>query len=97
MIFPYVKRANTKYTNTKIHKYTITAYDKVPERPNMGYIFEKRIVQGYLLSLAQLYKYKNAKVQKCKRVAACIAARSAAPVATCLYLTGVVGTKDLIN
>ena len=42
-------------------------------------------------------KCKNAKVQKCKRVAACIAARSAAPVATCLYLTGVVGTKDLIN
>ena len=42
-------------------------------------------------------KCKNAKVQKCERVAACIAARSAAPVATCLYLTGVVGTKDLIN
>ena len=42
-------------------------------------------------------KCKNAKVQKCERVAACIAARSAAPVATCLYLTGVVGAKDLIN
>ena len=23
------------------------AFDKVPERPNMWYIFEKRIVQGY--------------------------------------------------
>ena len=42
-------------------------------------------------------KCKNAKVQKCKRVAACIAAKSAAAVATCSYLTGVVGTKDLIN
>ena len=31
----------------KIHKYTNTAYDEVPERPNMWYIFEKRIVQGY--------------------------------------------------
>ena len=36
-----------KNTNTQIHKYTNTAYDKVPERPNMWYIFEKRIVQGY--------------------------------------------------
>ena len=34
-------------TNTEIHKYTNTAYDEVPERPNMWYIFEKRIVQGY--------------------------------------------------
>jgi len=30
----------------KIHKYTNTAYDEVPERPNMWYIFEERIVQG---------------------------------------------------
>ena len=36
-----------KNTNTQIHKYTNTAYDKVPESPNMLYIFEKRIVQGY--------------------------------------------------
>ena len=37
MIFPCVKSANTKnkYTNTQTHKYTNTAYDKVPERPNM--------------------------------------------------------------
>ena len=31
----------------QIHKYTNTSYDEVPERPNMWYIFEKRIVQGY--------------------------------------------------
>jgi hypothetical protein len=31
----------------KIHKYTNTAYDEVLERPNMWYIFEKRIVQAY--------------------------------------------------
>ena len=36
-----------KYTNTQTHKYTNTAYDKVPERPNMWYIFENGIVQGY--------------------------------------------------
>merc|ERR1712110_263927 len=34
-------------TNTQIHKYTNTTYEEVPERPNMWYIFEKRIVQGY--------------------------------------------------
>ena len=31
----------------QIHKYTNTAYDEVPKRPNMWYIFEKEIVQGY--------------------------------------------------
>ena len=36
-----------KNTNTETHKYTNTAYDKVPERPNMLYIFEERIVPGY--------------------------------------------------
>ena len=35
-----------KYKNTNT-KYTNTAYDEVPEGPNMWYIFEKRIVQGY--------------------------------------------------
>ena len=36
-------------SNAQIHKYkyTNTAYHKVPERPNMWYIFEKGIVQGY--------------------------------------------------
>ena len=40
-------------TNTQIHKYANTAYDKVPDRPNMWYIFETRIVQGY----QKLYSY----------------------------------------
>ena len=35
----------------KIHKYTNTAYDKLPERPT-----KRRLIQGYLLSLAYLYK-----------------------------------------
>ena len=37
-------------SKAQIQKYkcTNTAYQKVPERPNMWYIFEKRIVQGYL-------------------------------------------------
>ena len=52
-----------KYTNTEIHKYTNTAYDEVPERPNMWYIFEKRNVQGYQkwyshVSNVQIHKYK---------------------------------------
>ena len=41
------KITQIQITNTQIHKYTNTAYDEVPERPNMWYIFEKRIVQGY--------------------------------------------------
>ena len=36
-----------KNTNTQIYKYTNTAYGKVPERPNVWHIFEKRIFQGY--------------------------------------------------
>ena len=35
------KNANTQM---QIHKYTNTAFDKVPERPNMWYFFEKRSV-----------------------------------------------------
>ena len=87
IIFPCVERT---ITQIQIHKYTNTAYDEVPERPNMQYIlkkkdcsrvskiifpcvkcanaklsarktqhvvyFEKAIVQGCLLSLAQLYR-----------------------------------------
>ena len=48
-----VKQANTK-NKYKIHKYkntytkyTNTAYDEVPKIPNMWYIFEKKVVQGY--------------------------------------------------
>ena len=37
----------TRKYKIHIHKYTNTAYDEVPERPNMWYIFEKRTVQGY--------------------------------------------------
>ena len=58
-------------TNTQIHKYTNTAYDEVPERPNMWYIFEKRIVQGYQKSYShvsnaqiQKYKYTNTQIHK---------------------------------
>ena len=38
-----------KYENPKRQKdkYTNTANDEVPERPNMRYIFEKRMVQGF--------------------------------------------------
>ena len=52
-----------KNTNTQIHKYTNTAYDEVPERPNMWYIFEKRIVQGYQKSYSHV---SNAQIQKYK-------------------------------
>ena len=65
----------------KIHKYTNTAYDKVPERPNMWYIFEKRIVQRYQklyanVSNAQIqkYKYTNTQIQqmtKCQKDPLC--------------------------
>ena len=70
LIFPSVSYTNTR---TQIHKYTNTAYNKVPERPNMWYIFEKRIVEGYQklhshLSNAQIQKntitkYTNAQIQ----------------------------------
>ena len=65
MTFPCVKHANTKI---QIYKYTNTAYYKVPERPNMWYIFEKRIVQGYQKwyshgSNAQIHKYKYTNTQ----------------------------------
>ena len=59
MILPCVKRANTQI---QIHKYTNTAYDEVPERPNMQYILKKRIVQGYV-SNAQIHKYKYTNTQ----------------------------------
>ena len=72
IIFPYVKRTSTKNTNTQIqiHKYTNTAYDEVPERPNIWYVFEKRIVQGYhklyphvLNTQMQKYKYTNIQIR----------------------------------
>ena len=47
------------------YKYTNTAYDKVPERPNMLYIFEERIVQGYQneIPMNQIGEYKNTNLQ----------------------------------
>ena len=60
-----------KNTNSQIQKYTNTAYEEVPERPNMWYIFEKRIVQGYQKSYShvsnaqiQKYKYTNTQIHK---------------------------------
>merc|ERR1711974_597485 len=62
-----------KYTNTNTqrHKDTYTAYDKVPERPSMCYIFEKRLVQGYQNlhsrvsnSQIQIHKYTNTAYDK---------------------------------
>ena len=57
-------------SNAQIHKYkyTNTAYDEVPERPNMWYIFEKMIVQGYQkyyshVSNVQIHKYKYTNTQ----------------------------------
>ena len=41
---PMCQKRKYKYPNTQTHKYTNTAYDKVPEKPTMWYIFEKRIV-----------------------------------------------------
>ena len=63
----------SKYTYIQVYKYTNTAYDEVPERPNMWYIFEKRIVQGYQTLYShvpnaqiQKYKYKNTQIHKYK-------------------------------
>ena len=54
-----------KYTNTQINKYTNTAHHEVPERSNMCYIFEKRIVQGY----QKLYPHvPNTQIQKYKYI-----------------------------
>ena len=71
MTFPFVKRANTKNTDTK---YTNTAYGEVAERPNMWYIFEKRIVQGFKKIIfpcvertntkIQIHKYTNTQIHK---------------------------------
>ena len=58
---PMCRTHKYKNTNSQIHKYINTAYDKVPERPNMCYIFEKRIDRGYY----ELYfRVSNAQTQK---------------------------------
>ena len=43
---PMCQKRKYKNTNTQTHKHTNTAYDKLPEKPTMWYISEKRIVQG---------------------------------------------------
>ena len=60
MIFPCAEHTNTKIQK---HKYTNTAYDEVPERPNMCHIFEKRIVQGYQKIIFPGVKHANIKIQ----------------------------------
>ena len=46
-------------TQMQKYKYANTSYDEVPERPNMWYIFEKRIIQGYqkYIPMSQTCKY----------------------------------------
>ena len=44
---PLCQICKYKNTNTQIRKYTNTVNDKVPQRPNMWYIFERRFLQGY--------------------------------------------------
>ena len=39
--------SQTGNAKIQILKYTNTANDEMPEKPNMWYIFEKKIVQGY--------------------------------------------------
>ena len=63
-------------TNTQIRKYRKTAYDKVPEGPNLCYIFETRIVQGYQKLYShlpnkqiQIHKYTNTQINKCTNTA----------------------------
>ena len=50
------KRIVQGYQKLYSHVSNAQMQSKVPERPNIRYIFEKAIVQGCLLSLAQLYK-----------------------------------------
>ena len=56
-----------KYENTNT-KFTNTVYDEVPERPNMWYIFEKRIVQGFekLYSQVSHAQVQNTQIHKYK-------------------------------
>ena len=51
---PMCRTHKYKNTNTQIHKYTNTAYDEVPERPNMWYIFEKRI--QLIIDVSSVYR-----------------------------------------
>ena len=50
-----IQNTNTKYTNS--------AYNEVPETPNIWHIFEKRIIQGYHKWYSHM---SNRQIQKCK-------------------------------
>ena len=59
-----------KKINTHIHKYTNTDSVKVPNRPNMAYIFEKVMVRGPQKECSQVsdmqihkYNYTNTQIQ----------------------------------
>merc|ERR1712173_74878 len=62
-----------KYTNTNTqrHKDTYTAYDKVPERPSMCYIFEKRLVQGYQKLHSRVSNTQIQHMTNCQKDPAC--------------------------
>ena len=53
--------SNGQIQKIQIHKYANTAYDKVPERPNMWYIFEMRIVKGYKKLHLKIHSRERAK------------------------------------
>ena len=44
---PMCQTREYKNTNMQICKYTNTAYDEMPQRPNIWHIFGKRIVEDY--------------------------------------------------
>merc|ERR1712198_385251 len=60
LIIPSVSCTNTQI---QIHKYTNTAYGEVLERPNMWYIFEKRIVQAYQKWYSHVSDAQTQKIQ----------------------------------
>ena len=70
---PICQTRKYKKYKYKIHKCTNTAYGEVPERPNMWYIFEKRIIQWYKndIPVCQTHKYKKIKYTNTQRVEKC--------------------------
>ena len=62
MTSPCVKITNTKI---QLHKYINTAYDKVPERPNMWYILKRGLFKGIKnhIPMCQMRKYTNTQKQ----------------------------------
>ena len=67
MILPCVKRANTQI---QIHKYTNTAYDEVPERPNMQYILKKKGLFKGIKNYIPMCQMRKCKV-KCQKDPTC--------------------------